>query len=493
MGAITRRTLSLAGLFCFVAAVLVPMVPAGAQSGDLQYSIKEARAYGQKLSLDKAVIEAAPKCDPEDDPKYKCDEGQWNHEPNCPEKIEIGKTGKAPKEKPPDVEPTSGGAGENLGGETAPPQSSPVRYNRFVALGTLSRVPGLKEARGFASRVYVDLSGRDDPEAHTESEAIGTQRAWEERCFPEDAAKEDGDNFTHLLSRSNKQLSTYHFTQCLKQQCFEGAPGPGTFGGDAEKATAIVDLQEEAGDVVGKLSAVVEDLSYGGGQLTIESVETYLEFRSDGTPQGLKWSVSSTANGARLGGQPITLPPGEMIGGPGFSVGMAAPYVNAEEDGTKLTIVAEGLTIGTDQQSVFVGGAELYAGFGSGVDPGLDLGPIATGGGDPVDTGGDFGGGSGFDSPVGGIGSVGGSGDLNLAGPSTTDVSAPTAAGDPGEVLVYRMATGRGALPALLALGAIVWFLVMSRWLQRFGWGRKLTRLQPFRTIDWVYRAFVKT
>src|SRR5687767_13606179 len=181
-------------------------------------------------------------------------------------------------------------------------------------------------------------------------------------------------------------------------QCFEGAPGPGTFGGDAEKATAIVDLAEENDEVVGKVSAVVEDLQYGGGQLTIESVETFVEFHSDGTPQGLRWSVSSTANGAKLGGQPITLPPGEMIQEGGLAFGMSAPHVEATEDGTKLTIVAAGLTIGSEQQAAYVGGAEVYASFGGGV-PGVNIPDT-----DIPSTGGvgGTGGGKGFDSPVGG-------------------------------------------------------------------------------------------
>ncbi|MEA2446765.1 MAG: hypothetical protein QOK47_402 [Actinomycetota bacterium] len=471
------------------AALLVPP-HASAKSDPLNYSIKEARAYAQKASLDKNVIEVVPKCDPDAD-KYKCDEGQWNHKPNCPEKVEFGPTGKVPVPKPPDVDAIRGGAGDGTGGEQAPPQSSPVRYNRFVALGTLSRITGLREARGFASRIYVDLSGRDDGEAHTESEAIGTQKKWEERCFPDGAADDGGTDYSHMLSRSNTQLSTYHFTECHKRDCFEQAPGPGTFGADAEKATSIVDLYEEDGEVIGKLSSVVEDLNYGAGALTIESIETYIEFRSDGTAQGLKWSVSSTANGAKLGGQPITLPPGQMVTGPGFAVGMAAPYVNAEQDGTKLSIVAAGLTLGSEQQAAFVGGAEVVAGFGGGLGgfelPPLDDEPTST-----PDVGGG-GGGSDFDSPVGGIGSVGGSSGFDFAAPSTEDASPPVAAGAPEEILVYEMATGRGAVPAIIALGIVMWFLLMSRWLQRFTWGRKLTRYQPFRTIDWVYRAFVKT
>src|SRR5687767_9695910 len=198
-----RRVLCFVALIVVMLALVPPATTAQAQGADVSYSIKEARAYATKASLDKAVIEAAPKCNPDDDPKYKCDEGQWNHKPNCPEKIEIGAEGKVPAPKPPDVEPIRGGAGETVGGEQPPPQSSPVRYNRFIALGTLSRVTGLKEARGYASRVYVDLSGRDEPEAHTESEAVGTQNPWEERCFPEENA-EPGGNFTHLLSRSER-------------------------------------------------------------------------------------------------------------------------------------------------------------------------------------------------------------------------------------------------------------------------------------------------
>ncbi|HYI46520.1 MAG TPA: hypothetical protein VE174_13775 [Actinomycetota bacterium] len=486
----TVKRLTLVGIIGLLITALVTPPVAVAQSDDLNYSIKEARAYAQKASLDKNVVEAVPKCNPDED-KYKCDEGQWNHKPNCPKEVEIGPSGKVPTPKPPDAEAASGGAGDTAGGEQPPPQSSPIRYNRFVALGTLSRIAGLNEARGFASRIYVDLSGRDDGEAHTESEAVGTQRRWEERCFPDGAANDGGSDYSHMFSRSNTQLSTYHFTECHKRDCFEQATGPGTFGADAEKATAIVDLHEEDGEVVGKLSSVVEDLNYGGGALTIESVETFIDFRSDGTPQGLKWSVSSTANGVKLGGQPITLPPGEMISQPGIAVGMAAPYVNASEDGTKLTIVAAGLTLGTDQQAVFVGGAELLAGFGGGLGD-FELPPLDET--EPPTTT-DVGGGGGDDitSPVGGIGSVGGSSGFDVAAPLSEDATAPVAAGEPEEILIYEMATGRGAVPAIIALGIVMWFLLLSRWLQRFTWGRKLTRYQPFRTVDWVYRAFVKT
>jgi hypothetical protein len=60
-------------------------------------------------------------------------------------------------------------------------------------------------------------------------------------------------------------------------------------------------------------------------------------------------------------------------------------------------------------------------------------------------------------------------------------------------MLIYEQATGRGAVGGIIALGLLGWFFLLGRWLQRYTWGRKLNRLQPFRTFDWVYRAFVKS
>ena len=51
----------------------------------------------------------------------------------------------------------------------------------------------------------------------------------------------------------------------------------------------------------------------------------------------------------------------------------------------------------------------------------------------------------------------------------------------------------RGAVAGIIALGILGWALLLGRWLQRFGWGHKLNRMQPFRTVDWLYRAFVKS
>jgi hypothetical protein len=264
------------------------------------------------------------------------------------------------------------------------------------------------------------------------------------------------------------------------------------FGASAEHARSIVDLSEGKDSVDAILSANVDELSYGSGAFTVDSVETFIVVTSDGTPAGLEWSVTSTASGASMGGQKLTLPPGEVVSGPGFSVGMAAPYVAATKDGTQLRIVAPGLMIASEQQAAFFGGAEIYAGFGEGLD--FEFIPRTMD--DPDnDTFGDAtsnfasGGGIGGGSSTLGAGSFGGGVGL---GPSDTS-SDPVAAAPATELLVYEQATGRGAVAGIVLLGLLGWFLLMGRWLQRFTWGRALYRVQPFRTIDWLYRAFVKT
>jgi hypothetical protein len=463
-----------------------------AETDNLSYSIKEARAYAYKASLSKEAIEAVGRvapCDPAEDP-YECDEGRYNHEPNCPPKIALGPEGKAPKPASPDTESTEGGAGDTTA-ETEPPQSSPVRLNEIISLATLSRFGPIKEAAGFASKQYVDLSGRSEPEAHTESEAYsGNKAPYEERCFPKEGAQE-GNDYAHQLSRSFKDVHTYHLSECYREGCSGfGEPTPGMFGASAERAVSIVELEEVGSKVVGTLSANLEELSYGSGAFTVDSIETFVRFESDGTPQGLEWSVTSTASGVHMAGQKITLPPGEMLAGPGFAVGMATPYVAAEADGSKIRIVAPGLVIAHDEQAAYFGGAETSAGFGEGLGVGfIPSGNTGNDFSDTADTSDDFssndfgGGAASFGSDTFGGGVALGA----------TDTSDPLAAEPSSEVLIYEQATGRGAVAAIVALGIIGWFLLLGRWLQRFTWGRKLYQLQPFRTIDWLYRAFVKT
>src|SRR5688500_5036349 len=154
----------------------------GAAPRKLTYSVKEARAYAVKGSLAKEVIEPIPKCNPEEDKEYNCTD--HNHKPNCPKKIEIGEKGKVPMAKPPKgVQPTTGRAGEGIG-EGAPPQSSAIRANRFLSLAKLSHLFNVREAGGLSPQLYIDNSGRSEPEAHTVSEGFSSSvRDWEERCY----------------------------------------------------------------------------------------------------------------------------------------------------------------------------------------------------------------------------------------------------------------------------------------------------------------------
>jgi len=456
----------------------------------LSFSIKEARTYAYKVSLIKEIIENAPKCNPEDDPEYNCDEGKYNHEPNCPKDIAIGRNGKLPKVKPPDgVTPIEGGAGDGTGGDR-PPTSSPVRLNELIAVGAASHFGPVKEAAGYASKAYVDLSGRDDPEQHTESEIGSTNKPdYEERCWPEEDAKA-GNDFTHLFSRSFNNVATYHYSECFRRGCQWG--GLGNFGADAERARSITHLFERNGRIHMTLSAEIEDLSYGSGALTVDAIETFVDVSSDGTAGGLEWSVSSTATGAKLGGQPVALPPGQVISGPGFSFGMAAPYVGTEKDGSQIRVEAAGFMIATTEQTIHFGGAETGAGLGEQLDFEFQ-GDTTTGTGTTTETGGEDVTTSvaPFDS---GSATLGGStfGGGVAVGPSEP-AGDPVSAAPATEMLIYEQATGRGAVAGIVALGILGWFLLLGRWLQRFGWGYKLNRLQPFRTADWLYRAFVKS
>jgi hypothetical protein len=468
-------------LVCLALTQVAFATQVGAASKKLTYSIKEARAYAVKGSLSKEVIEAVPKCDPEED-KYNCT--GYNHKPNCPKKIEIGPRAKVPVPEPPrGVEPFAGGAGDNAALQEPPPQSTPVRINRFLVLAKQSNLFDVREAGGLASEQYVDQSGRSEPEAHTESEGFsGNASDYEERCFWNDDSGAKEEAYEHYLSRSGKAPNTYHLAECVGRQC--------NFGGgvNAERARSILNLIERDGKVIGTLRSSVEGLSFGDGALTIDSVISYVRFHTDGTPGGLKWSVASTASGGELGGQPVALPPGQDVSGPGFSVGMSRPFVGAPKDGRELTIVAPGLHFGSDQQAAFFGGAEVYMSM-SRQTP-FDFDPVPgeapEAGGIPSGTGG----GGGFGGSSIGTGGL----DFPDGGSKTmTDAPAPVAAGESGKLLVFGKATGIGAVAAMIALGGIVWLLLLSRWLQRFSWGRRMTRMQPFRFIDWMYRAFVKT
>jgi hypothetical protein len=484
-----RRTLpSVLVLTALVVLQSVLAVGPAAAKKRLIYSVKEARAYAVKASLAKEVIEAVPKCDPKADP-YNC--AEYNHKRNCPKKIAIGPNGKLPQPTAPaGAEPTKGksGAGEDA---TEPPESSPVRINRFLSLAKLTHIFDVKEAGGLASSLFTDLSGRNEPEAHTESEAYGNKASFEERCYWNDGSEGDESGYEHFLSTSSKELGTYHLAECVGRQCQFGA------GVNAERARSIVQLVEKKGKLTGSLRSSVDGISFADGLFTVDSVATFASFESDGTADGVKWSVWSAASGAKLAGQPVPLPPGETLEGPNFTAGVAEPYVSVPKDGRTLTMIAPGLHFGSEQQSVFFGGAEVRASMGKDTpfvfepdipesDPGDPESP--SGGDDPAPISGGTGGSTGTSGSI----DLGGGGPAGAdAGPE--DSAVPVGLTNPGVTLLFEKATGIGAVPSLVALGLLCWMLLLARWLQRYSWGRRMTRYQPFRFVDWMYRAFVKT
>jgi hypothetical protein len=473
---VSRRLLAAAAA-ALLAVPLAGSAPAEGQSGDatrLVFSIREARAYAYRVSLSKEVIEAAQTlqpCEPEEDP-YRCDDAAYEHAPNCPGEVALGPRGAGPEPKPaPGIASVGGGAGDPQGAANEPTLASPIALNEQLTLGTLSHLGGVIEANGLATDSYVDLSGRQEPAMHTESDAFTPNRApFEERCAPEDNAEE----YAHYVSRSSAAPETYHLAECREGECTFGGIA---IGAESEEGRTIVHLFERDGRVHGLLKSSVHDAVWGGGALAADLLDTTIEFTSDGTPEGLEYSVATAAVGVRLGGEPIELPPGEPLELPGgIQVGVAAPFVTARDDGRALEIVAAGLYFASGQQTVLFGGAELRATMGR----------------EPVPAPGGGGGGGGG----GGIGTGGGLGPAPT--PTPTPSSGPPSPGpaagpvDP-ELAFSRVETGGWIVPATLGAALLAALLLLVRWVGRFGWGRRLHRAQPFRAIDWIYRAFVKT
>ncbi len=453
---------------CLVAPLLGATPAAAATQTVLTFSIREARAYAYRVSLSGEVIEAAQTaqpCDPETDP-YRCDDAAYDHAPNCPPAVALGKGEEAPEPEPfAGVEPATGGSGDDAGSAERPPLASPITLNEQLSLGTLSNLGGVFEAGGLATDSYVDLSGRQEPSMHTESDAFSPNRAvYEERCAPADNPEE----YAHYLSRSAETPETYHLAECREGECTFGGIAVGA---ESEEGRTVVHLFERGGRVHGLVHSSLHDAVWAGGELTMDLLETTVSFSSDGTPEGLGYSVTTAAVGVRLGGEPIALAPGQPIEVGGMQVGLAAPFVKAADDGGGLDVVAAGLYLAVPNQTVLFGGAELHATMGRDrvtpgpiVDPGgIDTGPIGPG--------------------------------ISLPTPSTSPSpsATPVAAPPEPEFAVSRVETGRWVVPATLAAGLLVALLLLFRWIGRFPWGRRLQRTRPFRSIDWLYRAFVKT
>ncbi|MGH2711409.1 MAG: hypothetical protein ACRDH9_09430 [Actinomycetota bacterium] len=480
-----------------VAALASPALPSSAAPGkaELRYTIREARGYAYRVTLRKEVIEGARQaepCDPAEDP-YQCDTTRYEHQPNCAEQLTTGPAGDAPEVRQvPGAKPLEGGAGKHEGAGSEPPTASPVALNELLSLAHLGRVGDLVEAGGLASDSYVDLSGRQEPTMHTESDVIPGTPSYEERCLDEDPSHR---SYRHFLSRTNgKAPETYHLAECRKDDCsFDRA----LFSAQDVMARTIVHLREQRGKVIGQIQATFQDAVWGNGALAIDSVDTVLSFESDGTAEGLKWSVGTTAKGVTLGGNPVTLPTGRLLGTPDLQAGVAAPYVSAAEDGSSLKIVAPGVVVASREQTAWFGGAQVEATFprpapgggaaaGGNADAGGSEGSATEGG----TAGGTAAGASGA-STDGAVGSAGGAGAAGSGtgegNPATTPVSGAAAG-----VLVNRFETD---LPfyLIIGLGLLGALLIIDRWMRQFPAGVALSYYPPFSLIDRLYRTFAKS
>lgn len=475
-----------------IAALAVPTIPAGAGAAPgggaakFRYTIREARAYAYRVTLRKEVIEGARRgdpCDPATDP-YQCDTTRYEHEPNCADPIAVGPKGSPPEIRPvPGAKPLEGGAGKNAGAGSEPPAANPITLNELLSFAHLGRVGGLVEAGGLASDSYVDLSGRQEPTLHTESDVVPGLPTYEERCLDEDPSHR---SYRHFLSRTGKLPETYHLAECAKDEChFDRL----TFSAQDVRARTIVHLKEEAGKVVGQIQATFHDAAWGNGQFAVDSVDTILTFESDGTAEGLKWSVGTTAKGVRLGGQPVTLPTGQLLGTPDLQAGVAAPYVSAAEDGSSLRIVAPGLVVASREQTAWFGGAEVNATFGRSA-PGGGGGASGSAGGSEAGGGaGGDGTASGADQTSSGVGGATGAAGPGLASPGAA--AAPVSASAEA-ASVSRFDT---VLPFVLIIlaGLLAALWIVSRWMGQFELGRALYYYPPFTLLDRLYRTFAKS
>lgn len=496
-----------AGLL-LVLASLVPFAVAVAAEPELFYALKEAKAYGYKISVTKDAIEAARAqsnfykeckarfndpncekarpCDPATD-AYQCETEKYNHTPNCPPSVALGlfKDGPRPV-KPPGGTDKTGGAGDTAGRATADPHpANPIKVHELLTSGlSLTRIATSLQSGGMSSDTYIDLVGRENPEAHSETDGfIPNKPSYEERCWSgrnPPAPFGDGGpsaidpaDMVHVVSRSTQSPSTYHMTECFGSQCSQSET---IFGRpNASHALMVSHLFETGGKVHGRLMAVVSGASFGGGQASADNIATYAAFESDGTAKGLKWSVVTVATGVKLGGQPVSPAiGGEAVGGPGGTfVGIAGPYVTAPADGSKITIIAPGFFYGTEQQTTYAAGAELRASMGRAVAQGTFSLPTAAGTTRLVIPGL-----IGFTLPEG-------------AAPPPIAVEPPEQA-DP--TVSIRELSG-SILPAISIFSgaALALVLMLSGWVQRFGWGKRIFAAQPLRSLVWIYRAFVRT
>ena len=459
-----RALAGIAGAGIVALSPLAPAARAGSGTTVLTYSIREARAYAFKVSLSKQELQLIPPCDPQTDP-YGCDTSTYNHTLNCPPEIALGRTKPGPEPDPESSLILVSGDAAGTTGVGPPNQSSPVRLNRLESLGSLSSIGGFDSAEGFASDEYVDLSGRNTPEAHTQSEAFSNLPDYEERCYPETNGSIDQTSYEHFLSRSTETPGTYHLSECFGSACTLG------HGVTVEHALELVDLHQSGDVVTARARSVLQGVRIAQAGLDIDALVSYAEVRSDGTTHGYTWSVATSVAGAKIAGVSVAIPAGRFVTLGGVAMGIAQPYVAPSHDGHETTMVVPGLQIGSDPQALLLGGTEIYATFDR-VAPApfvpitlphpFTVPPVLPRIVPPP--------------PV----------TQTIAPPPPVTAAAPRFA-------IRTEQSGAWGIVALLAAGAAGLAVLVLRWSQRWAWGAALARRQPLRGVDWLYRAFVKT
>lgn len=477
-----KRVLVAIAVTAFLATFFV--ATAGSVEQELTYSIVDnpdqlgqTRAYAYKISITPEVIQAAgapnqfgitKPCDPATD-KYNC---QYNHVPNC-----AADRKKYFEATPPVGEAKTGGAGfrNERASAREPENASPIKINDLQTNANLSNAGSVLGSGGQASDTFIDHSGAQNKEAHTESNAfVSNKPEFEERCF----TQEGSSGYVHVVSRSGQKPETYHLSECFEDSCSRSgilsAPRP-----SAKRAYSIVDLREDKGKVYGKLKGFVSSMTMGSGtqSLSVESMTTYISFESDGTRSGLKWTAISAASGVTLGGIPINLKPGDTVSDPTGQVyvGIVGPFISASDDGKNLFMIAPGLFYSTSQQTTYVAGAQVRATFGRAI-------------------------------PFSFLSSSFGSSSLGLIrpGPSTFGSEVPSDLGttaapaestpaEPPVLSIKRLATRPWPFTSLAIFAVVTLGVILAGWVQRFRWGRRIYTLQPFRSFNWMYRAFVRT
>ena len=465
---------------------------------DLRYTIREARAYAYRATLRREVIEGARQarpCDPNTDP-YQCDPAQYEHTPNCPQEIAVGPAGPLPEVRPvPGARPLEGGAGAREGAGAEPPTASPITLNAFLTLSHFGHVGQVVEAGGLASDSYVDLAGRQTPTLQTESDVIPGLPTYEERCRERDPSHR---SYRHFLSRTSNTPETFHLAECRRDECPLDRLN---FSASDVMARSIIHIREEGGKVIGRIQATFQDAAWSGGAFAVDTVDTVLTFESDGTAEGLRWSVGTTAKGARLGGTPVTLPTGDLVGTPDLQAGVAAPYVDAAEDGTSLRIVAPGMIVASREQTAWFGGAELEANFGAAAEAAtapLDEGEDLDDEGDDASAAGDGDEGAGSATAAGsGTGTGGvigaGSGAGGPVGGESEQIEGAAPLGGSAETVSSRRFESGLAFILILVGGLLAALWIVSRWMGQFPAGRALSYYPPFSIIERLYRTFAKS